>query len=59
MLKSQLAQALQLPKHERTELDLFLRSLDADECDEPADQDHACDRIVAGLRARLATRPGA
>jgi hypothetical protein len=59
MLKSQLAQALQLPKHERVELDVFLRSLDADGADESADQDHACDRMVAGLRARLATRSGA
>ena len=57
MLKSQLAQALQLPKHERSELDVFLLSLDADNDAEPADQEHACDRLVAGLRARLATRP--
>lgn len=57
MLKSQLAQQLQLPKHERSELDVFLRSLDANDADE-TDQDHACDRMVAGLRARLATRPG-
>lgn len=66
MLKSQLAQALQLPMDTRAEQGLhLLRELD--EADEgelaagsaprlPAAEERDCDRVIAMLRARLAAR---
>jgi hypothetical protein len=55
MLKSQLARALQLPRQERSELDVFLRSLVRDSDEENFDDD----RVIAGLRTMLSTRHAA
>lgn len=65
MLKSQLARALELPKDQPAERAVvLLKNLEAPE-DEASDSDeppsakddaHACDRVIAALRAKLAAR---